>query len=85
MIKVILTKLESNHNNIRTTETKGLLQSYPEIGKGIKLLGESLDKDKDIRYIATTPVLSISTTLDASGNRHDVIQTQNSKYKIEYL
>lgn len=84
MIKVILTKLESSHNNVRTPEIKGLLQCPPEIGKSLIVLSEPLDQTKDVRVIKTTPVESIKTHFDDLIS-YVVITTANSKYKIEYL
>lgn len=77
MIKVKLTRIKSNHNNLRTDEVIGIaIYGLPEVGASFALAAESLDPTKDIRGVFTTPVTELN------GN---TFKTANSEYKFEVL
>lgn len=79
MIKVILTKIESNHTNLRTDVIEGETAELPTQGKDFVLLGEGLEFGT--RIVRTTPIreiLKFSETLME-------FKTQNSRYKLEIV
>lgn len=77
LIKVKLTRIKSNHTNLRTDEIVGVaVYGLPQVGRSFALAAEPLDPTKDLRGVLTTPV----TELD--GN---TFKTANSEYKFEVL
>jgi hypothetical protein len=74
--KVRLTRLDSNHQNLRTPTVEGLLHSALEVGEEIWITAEPLDKSLDVRAIRTTPIERIDG---------DIYHTANSIYRIELL
>lgn len=77
MIKVKLTRIKSNHSNLRTDEVVGIVvYGLPQVGHCFGLAAESLDPSKDIRGVLTTPVTELE------GN---TFKTRNSEYKFEVL
>jgi len=78
--KVLLTKVESNHNNLRTNEIEGLTLELPTVGKGFNMSGEPLDKAMSVRVINTTEIKEIE------GSENDfTFKTLNSTYKLKVL
>ncbi len=73
---VKLTRLESNHDNLRTSEIYGYLQTPLVIGEEIMITAKPLDASFDVRCIHTTPILAID------GN---IYRTKNSVYRIEFV
>ena len=71
-----LTRLESNHNNLRTSEIYGYLQTTLVVGEEIMITAKPLDASFDVRCIHTTPILEID------GN---IYRTKNSVYRIEFV
>lgn len=77
MIKIKLTRIKSNHNNLRTDETTGHTHKLPDIGESLILFSEGITPNSMLpRYIHTTPILSIE------GN---IYKTRNSTYQIETI
>lgn len=80
IFKVLLTKVESNHNNLRTNEIEGATLALPEIGKGFDMSGEPLDPAMAVRVINTTEIKE----LEQNGDEF-TFKTLNSTYKLKVL
>jgi hypothetical protein len=76
--KVILTKVESNHNNLRTNEIDGLTLSLPEKGKFFQMVAPPLESGS-IRSVTTTEIKELEKTSEDSYT----FKTQNSTYKLK--
>lgn len=76
MTKVKLTRIESNHDNLRTSVIRGTLLNPVGLGECILLLADPIDWINGPRAICTTEVL------DIQGDLH---YTKNSIYKIEEI
>jgi hypothetical protein len=80
-----LTKIESSHNNLRTSQVEGTYEALPKVGERFKLVSESLDSEirnqGGSRLIDTSPVQQI---LSAS-NEVIEFKTTNSHYLFERL
>ena len=79
--RVILTKMESNHNNLRTNEIEGDALFLPDVGKNFSVVGASLTPGLSHRLIQTTEVKSVEST----GENEFLFKTQNSTYKLQVL
>ncbi len=78
MYKVKLTKVRSNHNNLRTDEILGVTEKLPTKGEDFNLLGKGLEFGT--RSVRTTPVEKI----EQIDNEY-LFHTRNSTYKLEVL
>lgn len=78
--KVKLTKLQSNHNNLRTDSVEGFSLELPEVGKSFQLVGDPLTAGALFRGVFTTEIKNV----ERMGNEF-VFHTMNSKYKLEVL
>jgi len=78
--KVRLTKIKSNHNNIRTSTVEGVTYKLPEVGDTFTLFAEPLDPHFDLRGVYTTEVKLV----ERIGNEFQ-FSTANSTYKLELL
>ena len=79
MFKARMTKLLSNHDNLRDGVVEGDLRSLPVVGEGVIIT--SPREDGLIRYVSTSPVDNIHHKEDGSY----VILTKNSTYRLEIL
>lgn len=77
---VRLTKIKSNHTNLRTDEVEGQTLTLPEVGKAFILVGESLTPGGDGRYVYTTEIKSI----EKLGESYR-FNTLNSTYQLDVL
>lgn len=75
---VVLKKIESNHNNVRTNETEGQTLALPEVGKNFSLVGASLTPGLTHRVITTTEIKEVETQGDGSY----IFKTLNSTYGL---
>lgn len=75
---VKLTKIRSDHQNLRTDEIKGATLTLPEKGKSFQLFGEGLEFGT--RVVTTTEI----QVVDKIGNEYE-FSTLNSTYKLEVL
>lgn len=75
-IRVRLTRIDSNHDNLRTVAIDGWLHTKLEVGSHILLLAEPLDGAFAVRYVRTTEIESIEG---------DNYRTANSTYRIEEI
>lgn len=68
-------------NPFRGTTVTGTANEYPVVGKGFRVIAESIDPKLDFRLVFTSDVKSV-VILDA-----DLIRatTENSVYEIEFL
>jgi len=77
---VILTKLSTNHNNLRTKVIVGIASELPEIGSTFRMTAKPLNPDTDIRLIET----SLVTNIENEDNTY-VFNTENSQYLLKVL
>lgn len=80
-MKVKLTKILSNHENLRTGQVDGFCDSLPSIGNPFVLMGEGLDFG--VRLVVTSAVESIYL-IDKNKTRNLFhFKTKNSEYSLE--
>lgn len=79
-MKVKLTKIESNHQNLRSKEIIGNAPFKPQIGNHFVMYAESLTPGLDMRQIVTTEITGVSTE-----GKITTFSTQNSIYTVEDL
>lgn len=80
----ILEKINSSHNNLRTTTMRGMFQDFPNIGERFIIFGEGIQFGN--RMIHTTPIgeiLELGTNEDSQD--FCVFKTANSTYRITQL
>ena len=80
-MKVKLTKLSNNDNNLRTKEVIGRTDNLPVVGHSFVMISRPLDPAADIRRIETSRVKEVE--YDDIGAY--TIKTENSTYLIEVL
>lgn len=78
--KVKLTKIKSNHSNLRTDVIEGVTFKLPEVGDSFSLFGEPLNLAFDCRAVYTTEI----KVCERIGNEIQ-FTTVNSIYKLEVL
>ena len=79
--KVVLKKIQSNHNNLRTNEVEGYTLTLPKTGISLVLTGESLTPGMTARLVHTTEIKEVEKTSD----KEFVFKTQNSTYQLTVL
>jgi len=79
--KVILTKVDSTHKNLRTNSIEGKSIDLPEVGKVFFLIGEALTSGATSRFIQTSEISSVKKT----GEDEYVFKTLNSTYNLKVL
>lgn len=75
--KVVLEKIRSKHNNLRTDLIKGETLNLPAPGERFIMTGESLAPGGARRLVSTTPV----KMLEMHG-KEMMFHTENSTYKL---
>lgn len=80
-ILVRLTKIKSNHTNLRTDKVDGFIGARPKVGETIILVGAPLASEATARLVHTTKIQTINTV----NENKDIIETRNSTYELEYL
>ena len=80
--KVILTKIESNHSRLRTSDVLGNTLELPQVGKSFYLVGESLTEGMIARVVTTSEISSVEVSEDG---KEFTFKTQNSTYKVQVL
>ena len=78
MYKVRLTKIRSNHNNLRSNIIVGETNELPKVGEGFQMLSEGIDFGT--RHVWTSPIKH----LEKMNNTYQ-FNTENSVYKLEIL
>lgn len=79
--KVKLTKIKSNHSNLRTDVIEGTTYALPEVGDSFAMFGEPLDPTVgNVRGVYTTEI----KVCERVGNEFQFV-TENSTYKLEVL
>ena len=83
MYNARLTKIESNHKNLRTNSMEGEISDLPKIGFPLIIVNDKpLDpKAGDSRMIWTTNIVEINKKSDEEYE----FKTQNSTYKLDIL
>jgi len=79
-VKVKLTRISSNHRNLRTDEVVGETEDLPEVGHLFIMTAPPLDPANAIRSIVTTPV----RVCERIGDEFD-FHTRNSHYRLRVL
>jgi hypothetical protein len=79
-MKVVLTKLVSTHNSLRTDVVEGYAPFYPTKGASFIMFSTPLEKDYDIRTITTSEVQDIMYQEDRY-----LFKTENSTYELLIL
>jgi predicted secreted acid phosphatase len=72
MYQVILKKVNSKHNQIRTDEVTGECQFLPEVGKTFVMFAEPLNLEANMRVIQTSKIEQVIGS--------DTIMTFNTQY-----
>lgn len=81
MPHIVLKKIESNHDNLRTDEVTGFTVEMPKIGHSFTMFAKSLDGDSSAyRHIRTSEVISAVESGDET-----VFRTHNSIYSIKVI
>lgn len=80
MRKVILTKLCSNHDNIRTPTIEGECGYLPIKGRIFTMVAPPLDESKVVRYLHTTIVQDCIN----DGVTY-MFHTRNSTYRLDII
>lgn len=82
-MKGILSKVETNHNRVRTDEVSGEFYSTPEVGKNFIIFGEALcpvvKSAGGFRQVHTSTVQKVD--FNAELNEF-IFRTLNSTYKL---
>jgi hypothetical protein len=73
-----LSKIESNHNNLRTNDMAGEFSRLPALKERFVIYGESLTPGMNFREINTSPVQEV---IKISETEYE-FKTRNSHYKI---
>lgn len=82
MIDVILTRILSTHQNVRTREVEGITNQLPEVGQIFNLVGEPLDEKTSVRVIVTSPVKEVRHHPEEGSME---FWTENSHYGLQIL
>lgn len=81
MIPVLLKRIISTHENLRTPEVRGFIKDKPALNKEIILFAEAINPMATGRMIRTTKIKDIRNVSD----KVVLCNTRNSTYEIEYL
>lgn len=79
--KVKLTRIESNHTNLRTDSVEGFTLQLPIKGSGLRVVGDSLTPGMSARVVNTSEIQSV----DIKSDKEFDFTTLNSSYKLEVL
>ena len=81
--KVKLTKIQSDHNNIRSNEIIGVTSFLPKMGERFQMLSEALDKSHgaNTRHVETSPI----TNIFGINSKTLTLHTTYSIYEFEIL
>jgi len=82
MMHAKITKIESNHQNLRTNDMEGKTPVIPEVGEIFMIFGESLTPGNNMRAIHTTEVQESKYD---SETKTFTFKTRNSLYTVEIL
>jgi hypothetical protein len=77
---VKLTKIESNHKNLRTDTVEGVTEMLPTVGESFILIGKPLTEGAIFRTVFTTEIQFV----ERMGNEI-MFKTRNSTYKVEII
>ena len=80
MHKVTLTKIESNHNNVRSDVIEGECVRLPAIGEPFTMAAKPLDPDASFRWFCSTRVTNVTF---GNGKDEYLFRTLNSLYKLK--
>lgn len=78
--KVVLKRMLSNHNNLRTDVIEGMAMHLPSVGMPFILFGESLTDPAATRVVTTTPVMETKVNDSVWW-----FKTKNSTYELTVL
>lgn len=78
---VLLTKMESTHNNLRTDSVEGKTLQLPVVGENFRLIGKSLTEGPTYRAIETSQIAEVVKDDDYKYT----FKTANSTYKLSVI
>lgn len=79
-MKVLLTRLSSNHEKLRTSEIQGWTNDVPREGHPFQMTAPPLEVGSH-RLVWTTPVTEVTKV----GESSFLFKTANSSYKLDLL
>lgn len=84
MYPVKLKKIESSHNNLKTSEILGWAPNLPKEGEKFFMYAKSLEIPDGTRYVRTTRIQKVQDIL--TGKVPEILfYTQNSTYALEII
>lgn len=83
MYKVKLTRIKSDHSNLRTDTVDGECEELPKTGKSFVMTGPPLNPDAVMRVVETSEVLLVDWT--EYEDKIIDFNTMNSMYRLEIL
>lgn len=75
--QVVLEKVRSTHNNLRTDKVEGVTLELPKKGEYFSVVGESLTPGATARVVTTTEIQNV----EQMGDEY-MFTTMNSTYKL---
>lgn len=85
MYHVRLTRIRSNHQNLRSDGVVGIVPCLPSVGEPISLRAKGFDDPSAIRIVHTTPVKRLRKRRLSGGRIAFIIDTENSRYELAVL
>jgi hypothetical protein len=76
-----LTRISSNHRNVRTDKITGEIDRFPCVGDAFALIGDPLVRFAQFRLITTTRVARV----EKKSDREYEFWTRNSHYSLGIL
>ena len=69
---------------LRTKEVEGYTPEKPEVGKSFVMFSEPIEKLANLRFIETSPIVSLSESVARKGKKSILFKTKTgSVYKVE--
>ncbi len=78
---VILEKIKSTHERLRSDRVDGIAPGVPTVGQCFYMGSSPIDLTKDMRLVRTSPVKSVKETKSGSKTIYD-FETENSTYRL---
>lgn len=80
-MKMRLTRLQSNHNNLRTDTIVGEAVGIPMVGSNFVMVADALVEGHDYRLVTTTLIKAVMQPEEKVYE----FATANSSYRVEVL
>lgn len=78
--QVVLEKVRSTHNNLRTDKVEGVTLELPKKGEYFSIVGEALTPGATARVVTTTEIQNV----EVMGDEY-MFTTENSTYKLKVI